>query len=157
MKLHWCQHVPFEGLGSIEKWANRSGHLLTSTQFYSGDRLPSVDAFDCLVIMGGPMNIYEEDKFPWLSDEKRFVRDAICSGKSVLGICLGAQLVADVLGAAIYPNTYREIGWFPVKRTADTEYDRFLPEEVEAFHWHGDTFDSPPGSIHLARSEACEN
>ena len=160
MKLHYLQHVPFEGLGSIEAWAERHGHWITVTRFHAGDSLPPINAFDWLVILGGPMNVYEDLKYPWLQDEKRFIKNVIESGKIVLGICLGAQLLADALGAKIYQNAHREIGWYPIKKTREASrsaLSSFLPHTIEVFHWHGDTFDLPPGTVHLVRSEVCEN
>jgi GMP synthase (glutamine-hydrolysing) len=154
------QHVPFDGLGSIEDWVRRGGHTLGATRFYCGDPLPAIEALDLLVVMGGPMNIYEEASYPWLVDEKRFIEQAIAVGHRVLGICLGAQLIADVLGARVYANSDKEIGWFPVETTeAASEAGLFaaFPRQVEVFHWHGDTFDIPAGAVHVARSAACAN
>ena len=116
--------------------------------------------FDWLIILGGPMNIYEEDKYPWLSKEKEFIHQAIASDKIVLGICLGAQLMADVLGGKVQRNVHREIGWFPVKLMPESKASRIfrvLPEEFMALHWHGDTFELPPGAVHTAESQACKN
>ena len=110
--------------------------------------------------MGGPMNIYEEDRFPWLTREKIFIKDAIDSGKIVLGVCLGAQLIASVLGAKIHKNQYPEIGWFNVWLTDAARKSRVfrrLPERFTVFHWHGDTFDLPPGATWIAESDACRN
>ncbi len=160
MRLHYFQHVPFEGLGSIEPWAKDMAYEITSTRFFTKDPFPSVDDIDWLIIMGGPMGIDEEDKYPWLHAEKNYIEQAMVKGKIVLGICLGAQLIADVLGAKVYPNKHKEIGWFPIQKTlhtAETRLADFLPEEIDAFHWHGDTFDIPPGAIHIANSNACEN
>ncbi|MEJ2657989.1 MAG: type 1 glutamine amidotransferase [Desulfobacterales bacterium] len=160
MRLHYFQHVPFEGLGSIEPWANNMTYEITSTRFFTKDPFPNLDDIDWLVIMGGPMGIYEEEKYPWLLSEKKYIEQAIVNGKIVLGICLGAQLIADVLGAKVYPNIYKEIGWFPIQKTHDTFETRiadFLPEQIDAFHWHGDTFDIPLGAVHIAKSTACEN
>jgi GMP synthase (glutamine-hydrolysing) len=110
--------------------------------------------------MGGPMNIYEYRNHPWLREEKRFIREAIESGRRVLGICLGAQLIADVLGAKIYQNDTFEIGWFPVRfaeaKKAAPVFANF-PDQLTVLHWHGDTFDLPPGAAHLAESDACKN
>lgn len=160
MRLHYIQHVPFEGLGSIEPWAKDMAYEITSTRLFNQDPFPSLNDIDWLVIMGGPMGIYEEDKYPWLSKEKNYIEQAMIKGKIVLGICLGAQLIADILGAKVYPNKYKEIGWFPVQKThhaAETRLADFLPEKIDAFHWHGDAFDNPPGAIHIAKSAACEN
>jgi len=160
MNLHYLKHVPFEGLGSIRDWAENAGVNITSTRLYEHDPLPDMDTFDCLVIMGGPMSVNDILQFPWLADEKRFVRNAINQGKTVLGVCLGAQLIVDVLGAAIYPNTHKEIGWFPIRKAAAAKDDRaaaFLPDLLDVFHWHGETFDLPEGATLLASSDACTN
>jgi len=160
MNIHYLQHVPFEGLSSIETWATARGHRITATRLHVGDSLPPLDHLDWLVVMGGPMNIYEEEKFPWLAAENRFIKAAIDAGKIALGICLGAQLIADVLGGPVHKNAHKEIGWFPVRKTKAAARSRVfevLPAELEVFHWHGDTFALPPGATHVARSAACEN
>ncbi|MBO9155098.1 type 1 glutamine amidotransferase [Chitinophaga sp. GCM10012297] len=152
MRIHHLQHVPFEGLAAIEDWAKQRSHTLTATRWYETDVLPRLEDFDMLVVMGGPMGIYDEADYPWLRDEKKFIRQSIDSGKPVLGVCLGSQLLADVLGAKVYPNRHKEIGWFPVQ---------FHPElnngELVVCHWHGDTFDLPEGAVRLAESAACKN
>lgn len=158
MNIHYLQHVPFEGLGSIKDWIRREGHTLSGTRFYRGEPLPMVETVDMLIIMGGPMNIYEEARYLWLADEKRFIRKAITAGRRVLGICLGAQLIADVLGAKVYGNTDKEIGWFPVKTTEGASGSRLFaafPRQLDAFHWHGDTFDIPVDAVHTLRSAGC--
>lgn len=158
MNIHYFQHVPFEGLGSIGDWVRRGGHTLGATRFYCGDPLPAVETLDLLVVMGGPMNIYEEASYPWLADEKRFIGQAIAAGRRVLGVCLGAQLIADVLGAKVYANSNKEIGWFPVETTVAASGDGLFgafPSRLEVFHWHGDTFDIPVGAVHVARSAGC--
>jgi len=160
MRLHYLKHVPFEGLGSIRTWAEARNFDITVTRLYANDPLPALDSIDWLVVMGGPMNIYANEQYPWLAKEKTFIRQAIDSQKVVLGICLGAQLLADVLGARVYANAHKEIGWFPVMKTercAETLLANILPAEVEVLHWHGDTFDMPQGAVRIARSIACEN
>ena len=160
MRIHYLQHVPFEGLGNIENWALAKGHQISDTQLYNNDPLPEPEEFDWLIVMGGPMNIYEEDKFPWLAREKTFIRDAIDAGKIVLGVCLGAQLIASVLSAKIHKNQCPEIGWFDVRLTdAASRSGVFsrIPKRFTAFHWHGDTFDLPPGATWIAESDACRN
>ncbi|MDF3059272.1 MAG: amidotransferase [Rariglobus sp.] len=159
MKIHWFQHVPFEGLGSIESWLLARGHTLTCTRFYAGEAAPAtVDEFDWLIIMGGPMNIYQYRDHPWLRAEKRVIREAAAANKRVLGVCLGAQLIADALGGKVYQNTEKEIGWFPVTAVPEGTGSPFMfPDETTVFHWHGDTFSLPPGGVWLARSEACEH
>ena len=158
MRIHWLQHVPFEGVGSIAAWALGRGFPLTGSRLFAGDLLPPLTAFDLLVVMGGPMSANDEMVHAWLNAEKRFIDQAIKAGKSVLGICLGAQLIASAAGARVYPNDHKEIGWFPVERTArasETAVGRILAQRTEVFHWHGETFDLPRGAVHLARSEGC--
>ena len=160
MRIHVLRHVPFEGPGSIVRWARSNGHALSTTELYKGGGLPDLRDFDRLVIMGGPMNVNEEDGFSWLAKEKKFIREVIGAGKSVVGICLGAQLIADVLGAAVYSGPHTEIGWFPVELTDEAATSGLFPSappNPTVFHWHGDTFDLPEGAVHLARSEGCEN
>jgi GMP synthase (glutamine-hydrolysing) len=158
MRIHYFQHVPFEGLGSIEQSIRHRRHHLTVTRLYQSDPMPDMEESDLLVVMGGPMGVHDEDRFPWLAMEKRIIEKAMSKGMVVLGICLGAQLIADILGAKVYPNRTREIGWFPIELTAAGRCSPlfgFLPERLKVFHWHGDTFDLPAEAVHIARSEAC--
>ncbi len=160
MRIHYLQHAAFENLAAIEPWARTRGHRLSATRFHENESLPRMDVFDWLIVLGGPMNVYEEDKYSWLADEKRFIEKAVRQEKRVLGICLGAQLIATVLGAQVRRNTEREIGWFPVERVEtrrETNLFEFLPRTFLAFHWHGDTFDLPTGAVHVARSEGCDH
>ncbi|RMF88008.1 MAG: type 1 glutamine amidotransferase [Nitrospinota bacterium] len=160
MRIHYLQHVPFEGPAAIEDWAAARGHTLSATRFFQGDPLPDLAAFDGLVILGGPMGVYDQEAYPWLTTEKRFLGEAIAAGKPMVGICLGAQLLAAVLGARVYRNPYKEIGWFPITLTpAARQLSVFssLPERFPVFHWHGDTFDLPEGALHLAWSAGCKN
>ncbi len=160
MQLHYLQHVPFEGLGSIGQWAQTRQHGVSVTRLYDSDVLPGLDKFDLLIVMGGPMGINDEKVYPWLKTEKEFLTQTIAAGKPVLGVCLGAQLLADVLGAKVSPNAEKEIGWFPVQLTAEGRHVSFfqeLPPELEVFHWHGDTFKLPQGASLLASSVACRN
>ena len=160
MKIHSLMHVAFEDAASIETWAQQHGHSLTYTHLYDGQKLPEIDPFDMLAIMGGPMNIYEHQSHPWLIEEKAFIKQAIDAGKKVIGVCLGAQLIADVLGAKVTANPNKEIGWFPIQLTPkgkDHSLFSDLPEKLDVFHWHGDTFSIPPGAMPLAGSAACNN
>jgi GMP synthase-like glutamine amidotransferase len=158
MNAHYLQHVPFEGLGSIRSWLEEAGYHISSTLFFQSQELPSPEAVDVLVVMGGPMSVHDERIHPWLAAEKRFIRAMIDSGKPVLGICLGAQLIACAMGAGVYPNPVKEIGWFPIEGCRPPERGIFhFPPSVDVFHWHGDTFDLPEGAYHLAQSRACKN
>ncbi|WP_343219111.1 type 1 glutamine amidotransferase [Cerasicoccus frondis] len=158
MRAHYLQHVPFEGLGSIEKWLEKAGYEITCTQLFAGDELPAVAGIDLVIIMGGPMSVNDEASHTWLRAEKAFIRDAIAEGKAVLGICLGAQLIANALGGEVYPNAEREIGWIPVQAANHERSDLFqFPPVVGVFHWHGETFDLPHGAVLTASSAACAN
>lgn len=160
MNLHFFQHVSFEGLGCIEEWILQNGHSLTATRFYGTHKIPSVNEIDGLIIMGGPMSVHDEKEYPWLKQEKEFIHQAVMTNKMVIGVCLGAQLIADVLGAKVYPNREKEIGWFPVRFTEHAKRIppfRGLNPDLTVFHWHGDTFDLPTSGVHLASSEACIN
>ena len=158
MRVHVLQHVQFEGLGSIEPWLMERGARISYTRFFAQDPLPEPRTCDLLVIMGGPMSVNDEDRFPWLRTERQVVRDAITTGTSVLGICLGAQLIASSLGARVYPNRHKEIGWFPVHGITPPDVSVFsFPPSLDVFHWHGETFELPPGAVRLAYSEGCEN
>lgn len=160
MRLHFLQHVPHEGVGSIAEWAQRRGVTLHGSRLYAAEALPPVEAVDGLVVMGGPMNTDDEAAHAWLAPEKRYLDRAIGAGLPVLGICLGSQLLAEVLGGAVGRNGEREIGWFPLRTTAelaDTFLAGALPQRFEGFHWHGDRFEIPPGARRIAASEACPN
>jgi GMP synthase-like glutamine amidotransferase len=153
------QHVPFEPLGSIEPWLLRAGAEVRTVHLYNHDRLPDVEDVDLLIAMGGPMSVNDEHEHPWLVHEKRLIRDVIDAGKAMVGVCLGSQLIASALGAPVYRNPYKEIGWFPIRRvrpgTAASSDPRFeFPEDLTVFHWHGETFDPPAGAAVLAESEA---
>lgn len=152
------QHVYYEDLGCIEEWILTNGHQLAFTKLYEKSTLPEMRNFDWLIIMGGPMGVNDVQQYPWLEAEKAFIRNAIDEGKKVLGICLGAQLIAAVLGAKVYPNKVKEIGWFPVQNMQN-ESILFadFPEHLTVFHWHGDTFELPGKAIHLFSNTACTN
>ena len=160
LRIHYLQHVPFEGLGCIADWVSIKGHSLSATKFYENNQLPELSDFDWLIVMGGPMGVYDENKFGWLAGEKEFIRTAIQAGKTVIGICLGAQLIASSLGAKVYSNGKKEIGWYPILPTENGLVVHLLGENLDpfhVFHWHGDTFDLPLGAHRLASSEACLN
>ncbi|MBI5558093.1 MAG: amidotransferase [Deltaproteobacteria bacterium] len=159
MRLHYLQHVSFEGLGSIADWARKRNIRTSGTRLFLREPLPDPADFDLLIVMGGPMNIYEIDVYPWLVEEKAFIRRAIDQGKQVLGVCLGAQLIADALGARVYRNEHKEIGWFPIQLAAEAPQGlrNIFSQTTEVMHWHGDTFDLPDGCLRLASSRGCLN
>lgn len=160
MYIHCIQHVAFESIGCIGDWARLQGHTTAISAMHEAAPLPNVELFDWLVIMGGPMGVHDEALYPWLREEKLLIERALSQEKTIVGICLGAQLLADVLGAAVYGNGQKEIGWFPVQPTEQGKALGLFPEAQEhpvVFHWHGDTFDIPSGAVHVASSEACAN
>lgn len=160
MRVLCLQHVGFEGPACIADWAERSGHELELARCFEPGVIEALSLPDVLVVLGGPMSTFEEQAHSWLIPEKRFIERALGARVPVLGICLGAQLLAEVLGARVYRNCHREIGWFPLAPAGapeDALLDAILPLEFATFHWHGDTFDIPDGGKHMARSHACDN
>lgn len=159
MRIHYLQHVAFEGLGSIADWAERRGHEVRCSRFWAGDTLPAQQDVDFLIVMGGPMGVHDEGEYPWLTAEKEFFLETVRADKPILGICLGAQLLAAVLGATVKSNGQQEIGWFPITHGPEIPeaLAALLPDGQKVFHWHGDTFDMPRGARHLWKSVACRN
>lgn len=158
MRAHYLQHVPFEGLGSIELWLQNAGYEISSTQFFNSEILPEIEEIDFLIVMGGPMSVNDMLEHHWLAKEKDYIRGTIEVGKPVLGICLGAQLIADSMGGKVFPNAVKEIGWFPVDRVENENALVFqFPKEIEVFHWHGETFSLPQGAFQIAESKGCKN
>ena len=160
LNIHTFMHVPFEGLGCIEQWITQNDHSVSYTKFYENYNLPALEELDWLIVMGGPMGVYDEAIYPWLADEKNFIKQAIGKGKTVIGICLGSQLIAEVLGAKVYPNKQKEIGWFNLSLTNEGKNEQLLNEfenEFPVFHWHGDTYSLPEASKRLFSSKVCEN
>lgn len=161
MHIAVLQHVPFEGPALIEHWAKDRGHVLALYPLYkTGAAQPVLRKFDMLVIMGGPMSVHDNAAYDWLPKEKRLIQDAISGRKIVVGICLGAQLIAQALGASVYPNHVKEIGWFPVV-AGDAAVGHPVLSGINSaltvFHWHGETFDLPAGAQHLFSSKVCRN
>lgn len=160
MHVHLLQHVAFEGLGSIEPWLRQHQCRISSTPLYAGQALPAAESIDWLIIAGGPMSVHDRERYPWLDTERQFIGDFIATGKPVLGICLGAQLIAQCLGAEVQPNPHKEIGWHDLHRDEQLSVaalTAFLPQQFGAFHWHGETFTLPDGAVRLASSAACLN
>jgi GMP synthase-like glutamine amidotransferase len=158
MKISILQHVKFEGPGYIKKWAEKNGHELEVTHIHRNSKFPDIESFDTLIVMGGPMGV--NDEYAWLIKEKEFLRQAVLSEKKMIGICLGAQLIAHVLGAGVSKNKFKEIGWFKInikKSGKNLQILNGLPENIDAFHWHGDTFEIPANAASLFESEACKN
>jgi GMP synthase-like glutamine amidotransferase len=158
MRAHYLQHVPFEGLGSIEYWLQNAGYEITNTQFFNSGVLPDIKDIDFLIVMGGPMSVNDETEHSWLVKEKKFIKSIIETGKPVLGICLGAQLIANSMGCEVFPNSVKEIGWFTVEGVESKSTSVFqFQDKIEVFHWHGETFNLPTGAVQIAKSKGCEN
>lgn len=157
MKILCLKHIAFEGPGTFALWAQTRGHDLEVVSVYHNQPLPATETFDVLLVMGGPMNIHEHSIYPWLAKEKSYIGDAIVAGKHVIGVCLGAQLIADALGATVRPGTNKEIGWFPIRPSEHCPNSLPLPDELRVLHWHGDTFEIPKGAQLIAFSHACKH
>lgn len=156
MRVAVLQHESFEGPAQIGSWLTRHGHTLSNHNLYLGESLPRLEAFDALLVMGGGMNVYQYRDYPFLESETGLIRAAVGAGKKVIGVCLGAQLAAHVLGATVVQNRVVEVGFFPVFFTPQARMVLpALPEKAEVFHWHGDTFGLPPDCLRLAFSEGC--
>jgi GMP synthase-like glutamine amidotransferase len=160
MRMHYLQHAPFESPGIILSWAKKKGITVSSTMLYENQALPAMQDFDLLVIMGGPMGVHDEAQYGFMKPEKKFIEESLKSGKKMAGFCLGAQMIADVLGAAVKKNGFKEIGWYRIRFTPEAVKNVKLghfPSETTVFHWHGDTFDIPSGALRMASSDACAN
>ncbi len=156
MRIHCLLHSDLGGDIHLPHWAAARGHDWSTTLVPLATSLPQPEAVDCLVILGGPMSAWDDAGYPWLRAEKYLLETFIRAERPVLGICLGAQLLADVLGARVYPGEHSEIGWFPVSATQQSRahpLGAVLPKRFDTFLWHGDTFDLPAGAVHLASSE----
>ncbi|MNI29958.1 glutamine amidotransferase [compost metagenome] len=161
MRLHYLQHDYISGPGSITLWAEEHGAELSATMLYLDEAFPPLESVDWLFILGGPMNVDEVEQYPWLAREKRFIRDAIAAGKTVVGLCLGAQLIAEVIGGTVTANPQPEIGWLPV-RWSDPAREHpqlsFFPETSVVLEWHSDTFCELPQEVQvMAESAACRH
>ncbi len=160
MRIQCLQHVAYEGPACIRGWAARDGHELTVFRPTEGDEFPTTSDFDLLIVLGGPYTAYNNESHAWLAREKALISNVIAGQGHMLGICLGAQLAAEALGATVFPQEYKEIGWYQIARSpaaTASVFGRRLPSSIEAFHWHGDTFDLPDGAVHLGSSDACRN
>jgi GMP synthase-like glutamine amidotransferase len=157
MRMAVLQHVEFEGPAAVADWAAARGVPLRLFPLHRDATLPSLSDFDMLTVMGGPMSVNDEARLGWLGPEIALVREAIAAEKLVLGTCLGAQIIAKASGARVYPGSAKEIGWFPIQRTAASHpcFDA-LPGSFTPFHWHGETFDLPHEAKLLATSKMTE-
>ena len=151
------QHSPCEHLGIIGPVLTSRGLDCDYRHTYAGDPVPEdLDPYAALIVMGGPMGVYEEDEYPFLRDEIALLNSALREEVPVLGICLGSQLLAAALGAAVGPGKGKEIGWHRIELTEQGSSEAFLgagERGLTAFHWHGDVFDCPKNALNLATSE----
>lgn len=154
MKAWIFQHEPFEEPFAILDWLEDNKFQVSYTHFYKNDPVPQLNELDWLVIMGGSISVNDEKEWPWLVEEKKFIRQCIDSGKMVVGICLGSQLIANALGSKVYRAKNKEIGWFPI---TNEQEKTGIPSKIKVFHWHGETFDLPEGANLIASSKACKN
>ncbi|QEZ46743.1 glutamine amidotransferase [Cupriavidus oxalaticus] len=157
---HVIQHLAFEHAGVIGNALRARGHALRVFQAGVDDLRPIADEpADLLLILGGPIGVYETDAYPWLKGEIALIRQRLAAGGKMIGVCLGAQLIARAAGARVYPGT-REIGWAPIEPTPagrDSALGELAAASWEVLHWHGDTFDLPPGAELLASTAAVTN
>jgi GMP synthase (glutamine-hydrolysing) len=158
-RLLVCQHVAYEPLGTLNPLLKSAGFRIRYVNFgrHPGAD-PSLDGYQGLVVLGGPMSVNDTDRHPHLTTEQKLIEQAMNRGIPVLGICLGAQLIARTLGSRVYANDEKEIGWYDVSPTELARGDPLaahLNEGEKLFQWHGDTFDIPGGAVHLASSSLC--
>ncbi len=157
MNVLIIKHIEIEGPGLIESFLKKEVIPFQILNLEKGPRLPKCDEFTHIVILGGPMNVYEEEKYPFLREEDLFIKKAFKSGKALLGICLGAQLIAKALGARVFNSPAKEIGWYDVSLTRigclDPLFSSF-PKTFSVFQWHGDTFEIPQGAKLIATSSS---
>jgi GMP synthase (glutamine-hydrolysing) len=147
------RHVAFEDLGGFEAPLKDAGYAIRYCDM--GLQSPSGD-FDLLAVLGGPIGAYEDDLYPFLKDELALISGAIKAEKPVLGICLGAQLMARALGAKVFPGPAKEIGWKKLTLSGEGQKHLAPLDGLPVLHWHGDTFDLPPGAINLASTDICK-
>jgi GMP synthase-like glutamine amidotransferase len=160
VRVHILQHASFEGPSLISHWAAAHGVQFDIRRLYLRDAVPTLEEVTGLIVMGGPMNADEETRYPFLAEEKSLMRALVAAQLPVLGICLGAQLLASALGGRVYRQAEPEIGWFSLRPTESAPLPRILaklPRNTLGFHWHGDTFELPPGATNWLSSEACEH
>lgn len=148
MRIHVLKHEPEEFVGSMHSWFKAKNYAISTTEVYAGETLPSPDSFDWLVIMGGTMGAYEEDKFDWIAREKELIRNAIAADKKVLGLCLGGQMIASAMGGEVRKASQQEIGWHRVEKTNDVA--TWMPQTFHPLNWHGDYIIPPANATCFA-------
>lgn len=166
LKVHYFQHIAGEGFGSCYSFLKQYDAQISATEFFALppdlsldiEALPQVEDVDLLIIMGGAMSVNDEANFPWLKIEKRWLRRYLSMGKPAIGICLGGQLIANALGAAVSRNEKPELGWTEVRKINYIPDECFkLPTQFNVMQWHNETFEIPKGAIHLAENDVCRN
>ncbi|MFH1574681.1 MAG: type 1 glutamine amidotransferase [Acidobacteriota bacterium] len=161
MRLHLLEHDSLDlPKTNIHLWAESRGHPLRHTYVCNRQELPELEDFDWLMVMGGSPHAWDMENNPWLGEEKAFLSRSLNAGKIILGICFGAQLLAEAVGGGVFPNEHPEIGWFDVTLTADGRASflfKDIPGRFMTFHWHSDHFSLPPGCVRLASSEPTPN
>jgi len=160
MKVLVLQHAAAQHLGLWGKLMAEGGHAPTVVRLYRNEAIPEVADYDAMLLLGGPMGAYDEREYSFLIDEDRAIKRALALGKPLLGLGLGGQLLAKALGARVYANPVKEIGFYPISLEVEGVRDRLfegLGRLFTVFEWHGDTFDIPKGAVKLARSATCEN
>jgi GMP synthase-like glutamine amidotransferase len=161
MRIQLIEHDPEDfSRTNISFWAAKKGHQVNQIYICKNEALPSIDSFDWLMVMGGSQNAWDEQANSWLRQEKAFIADAVAQGKLYLGICFGAQMLAEALGGKIFPNEHKEIGWHDVSLNGQGR-ESFLfqnvPPSFVTFHWHSDHFSLPDNCTRLACSPPTEN
>lgn len=158
-----------EGPGTIQNYLKETNIKYQVIELSAGSKIPRLDIFNTLIVLGGPMSVNDETQFPYLKEEMYVIDKFIQKDKKVFGVCLGAQLVARTLGARVYKGPQEEIGWLDITFTPESKNDKAIhsflahpesgaiTETHPVFHWHGETFDLPAGAVHLASSELYKN
>ena len=161
MRLHLLEHEPFDiRRSNFSIWAENKGYYVESTDVFKGVELPSPKDFDWLIVLGGFQHAWQEQKHSWLKSEKALISEALATDKIVLGICFGAQLLAEVLGGRVFSNEKEEIGWYEVtvsEAGIDSFFFKNVPRKFLTFHWHSDHFTLAPGCTRLAFSKPTAN